>query len=31
MYPQTVDDFDMELAFFQRKRQFDENIRYCNG
>ena len=26
MYPQTVDNFDMELTFFQRKRQLDDSI-----
>ena len=31
MYPQTVDDFDMELAFFQRKRQLDDNIDIVMG
>ena len=25
-YPQTVDDFDMELAFFQRKKHLVNNI-----
>ena len=25
-YPQTVDDFNMELTFFQRKRQLDNDI-----
>ena len=26
MYPQTVDNFDMELTFFQKKRQLDDSI-----
>ena len=25
-YPQTVDDFNMDLTFFQRKRQLDNDI-----
>ena len=30
-YPETVDDFNMELTFFQRKRQLDNDIDIVMG
>ena len=30
-YPQTIDEFDMHLTFFQRKRHVDNNIDIVTG
>ena len=30
-YPETVDDFNMELTFFQKKRQLDNDIDIVMG